>query len=212
MLRRHWLRAFLISIAAALLLFRASTVVAPAATGNDAFGKLTREFIEADLRTYPEFATEEGDHRYDNRLTDMSRAAIESRIRATKEWKHRFEALGSDHLAAANEADREWLVALLDGRLLDDEQIRSYERSPGEYLPTEALHVLVKRNFAPVETRMRSATTRETAALHNLAEARVNLKPARTAKVTVDITLSQMPGMISFLQKDLPAINDGLPH
>src|SRR5208282_6427492 len=103
-----------------------------------------------------------------------------SRIRATKKWKHEFEALSFGHLVAANEADREWLIAQLDGRLLDDEQIRSYERSPGEYLPIGALHSLIKRNFAPLATRITSATAREAAALHNLAVARVNLKPART--------------------------------
>ena len=128
---------------------------------------------------------------------------IESRIRATKEWKHQFEEFGSDHLNAPNEADREWLIAQLDGRLLDDEELRGYERAPDDYLPVDALHSLIKRNFAPLEVRMRSATAREAAALHNLAVARVNLKPARTAKVTLDIALSQMPGVIDFLQKDL---------
>ncbi len=188
----------------AILLLCGSSIAASAAPADDAFRQLTQRFIEDDLRTYPEMATEEGDHRYDGRLTDMSRAAIESRIRATKKWKHDFEAPSSGHLVASNEADREWLIAQLDGRLLDAEQIRSYERSPGEYLPIGALHSLIKRNFAVLAARMNSATSRETAALHNLAVARVNLKPARTAKVTVDIVLLQMPGMIGFLQKDLP--------
>jgi uncharacterized protein (DUF885 family) len=204
------LRRLLISIIAALLL-GATSIVASAAPADDDFRKLTQKFIADDLRTYPEMATEEGDHRYDNRLTDLSRATIESRIRATKKWKHEFEALSSGHLVAANEADREWLIAQLDGRLLDDEQIRGYERSPGEYLPIGALHSLIKRNFAPLATRMTSATAREAAALHNLAVARVNLKPTRTAKVTVDIVLLQMPGVIGFLQKDLTEAFDSIP-
>jgi uncharacterized protein (DUF885 family) len=206
----HRLRRSLISIIAASLL-GVSSIVASAAPADDEFRKLTLEFIANDLRTYPEMATEEGDHRYDNQLTDLSRALIESRIRATKKWKHEFEALPPDHLATANEADREWLIAQLDGRLLDDEQIRAYERSPGEYLPIGALHSLIKRNFAPLEVRMRSATAREAAALHNLAVARVNLKPARTAKVTVDIVLLQMPGVVGFLQKDLPEAFASIP-
>jgi uncharacterized protein (DUF885 family) len=187
----------------AALLLCGSSVNAFAAPGDEAFRGLTRKFIEDDLRTYPEMATEEGDHHYDTRLTDLSRAAIESRIQATKDWKRKFEAVQSERLDAANEADREWLIAQLDGRLLDDEEIRGYERSPADYLPIGALHSLIKRNFAPLDIRLHAATAREVAAIHNLTIARVNLKPERTAKVTVDIMLSQMPGIIGFLQKDL---------
>jgi uncharacterized protein (DUF885 family) len=206
------LRPSLASIIAVLLLCR-TPIVASAALSDDHYLQLSHEFIEDDLRTYPEMATEEGDHRYDGRLTDMARAAIDGRIAATKKWKQQFEALSPDHLAAANEADREWLIAQLDGRLLDDEQLRGYERSPDAYLPIGALHSLIKRNFAPLEIRIRSATAREVSALHNLAVARTNLKPARTAKVTVGIALMQMPGVISFLQKDLveafASVSDG---
>jgi len=195
-------RRFLTSLIA-LLLVCATSISASAGPVDDSFHRLTDKFIADDLRTYPEMATEQGDHSYDTRLTDMSRAAIQDRIVATRKWKHQFEALSSPDLSAADEADREWLIAQLDGRLLDDEQLRSYERSPGEYLPVGALHSLIKRNFAPLEIRIRSATAREAAALHNLALAWVNLKPDRTAKVTIDIMLSQMPGLIGFLQKDL---------
>ncbi len=204
------LRLALLPVVAALLLCCGS-IVALAAPGDDAFRKLTQSFIDDDLRTYPEFATGEGDHRYDNRVTDLSHAAFQKRIRATKKWKHGFEAIQPASLAPANEADREWLIAQLDGRLFDDEEFRGYERSPGTYLPIGALHSLIKRNFAPLEIRLRSATARETAALHNLTVARVNLKPARTPKVAVDILLSEMPAMIGFLKKDLPEAFDSIP-
>ncbi len=203
-------RQLLVTVLAVLLLCGGLTF-AQAAPADDGFRKLTQSFIESDLRTYPEFATEEGNHRYDNQLTDYSRAAIEARIRATRKWKHDFEAVPSTQLSSPNEADREWLIAQLDGRLFDDEEFRGYERSPGQYIPIGALHSLIKRNFAPLEVRMRSATSREAAALHNLTVARINLKPARTAKVTVDILLSQMPGMIGFFQKDLPEAFAAVP-
>src|SRR5579871_3312615 len=199
-MRRKWSTCSLLALIVAVLLFGGSAL---GASADKDFRRLTQKFIEDDLRTYPEFATDQGDHRYDNRLTDMSRDSIEGRISATKEWKHEFEAVAPKHLSAPNEADREWLVAQLDGRLLDDEQLRGYERTPDDYLPIDALLALIKRNFAPLDLRMRSVTARETAALHNLAAARVNLKAARTAKVTVDIFLSQIPGVIDFLQKDL---------
>ncbi|HLI82224.1 MAG TPA: DUF885 domain-containing protein [Candidatus Binataceae bacterium] len=201
----------IIAIVVSALLSASLLVASAARSDDDAFHKLTHDFIEADLRTYPEMATDEGDHRYDDRVTDLSRTSIEGRIAATKKWQREFESVPRDGLPAADEADREWLIAQLDGRLLDDETLRSYERSPGAYLPVGALHSLIKRNFAPLEVRMRAATARETAALHNLALARVNLKAARTAQVTVDIMLSEMPSVIAFLKDDLPQAFASIP-
>jgi uncharacterized protein (DUF885 family) len=211
-MRLRWpSREALLSVVAALVICGSLIAASAAPDDADAFHQLTNDFIESDLRTYPEMATEEGDHRYDDRITDLSRGAIAGRIEATRKWKHRFETVAHDHLDAPDEADREWLIAQLDGRLLDDETLRSYERSPDTYLPVGALHSLIKRNFAPLEVRMRAATAREKAALHNLAMARVNLKPDRTAPVTVDIMLSEMPGVISFLKTDLPQAFASVP-
>ena len=211
MRRRRPSRRFLISSSRFCLLCVAQPSLF-AASSDDDFRKLTQTFIEDDLRTYPEMATEEGDHRYDNRLTDMSRAAIEAASRRPKNGSIEFEASSPEHLAAADEADREWL-----DRAARRPPARRRSNSaptsarPDEYLPIGALHSLIKRNFAPLEVRMRSATARETAALHNLAVARVNLKPARTAKVTVDIVLSQMPGMIEFPPEGSPEAFASIP-
>jgi uncharacterized protein (DUF885 family) len=205
------MRRFAIAVAAATLLFIGSIDAVAAQSTSDDFHGLTQRFIEYDLRTYPEGATDNGDHRFDHQLTDLSRSAIQHRIDATKKWKHDFEAIAPGHLSPEDEADREWLIAQLDGRLLDAEQLRTYERAPDEYLAIDSLNSLIKRDFAPLPARMASTTAREQAALHNLAVARANLKPDRTAKVTVDITLEQMPGTIEFLQKDLPDAFASIP-
>lgn len=211
-MRLKWPSRGVAQLAVAAFLICASLIAASASPNDtDAFHKLTHDFIEADLKTYPEMATEEGDHRYDARVADLARASFEARIAATKKWKHQFEAFPRDSLAPADEADREWLLAQLDGRLLDDETLRNYERSPETYLPVDGLHSLIKRDFAPLEVRMRSATAREIAALHNLAMARINLKPQRTAQITVDILISEMPGVTSFLKGDLTEAFASIP-
>ena len=194
----------LISIVAVLLLC-GSSIAASAAPADDAFRQLTQKFIEDDLRTYPEMATEEGDHRYDSRLTDHRRAR---RSKAASVRRRNGSMISRrsrpDHLVAANEADREWLIAQLDGRLLDASRF-ALRALAGRRTCRSARSIRSSSATSPRSTvRMNSATARETAALHNLAVARVNLKPARTAKVTVDIVLLQMPAMIGFLQKDLP--------
>src|SRR6185369_8724189 len=51
-----------------------------ASPADSAFEKLAHECIEALLVAGPEDATKLGDHRYDDRLTDYSSAAVAARI------------------------------------------------------------------------------------------------------------------------------------
>ena len=176
-----------------------------ASAADAAFRAQTKEFIEAELRLYPERATALGDHRYDDQLADLSPGRAEIVIRHARKWLKTFRGDDASALSPANEADREWLIAQADGELLRIEQLRSYEREPEMYLPTSAINSLIKREFAPAEIRMRSVTAREVAALKNLDAARRVLNPALTPKVAIDIELQQMPGTLGFFRSDVPA-------
>ncbi len=168
------------------------------------FRKQTADFIEAEMRLYPEHATALGDHRFDDQIDDLSAAGAADVITHANNWIKKFGADDPHALTTSDEADREWLLAHLDGELLWTQQIRTYERDPGSYLPTSAINCLIKRDFAPLPLRMHSVTAREIAALKNLTAARINLKPAETPKVAIDITLQQMPATIGFFRNDVP--------
>ena len=172
--------------------------------GDTVFRAQASEFVDAELRLYPERATALGDHRYDNQLDDLSADAFAQVVVHAKKWLQTFRADDPKALSSANEADREFLVAQADGELLWIEQVRTYEREPEIYLPTAAVNSLIKRDFAPLASRMNSVTAREIAALKNLDAARRNLKPALAPKVAIDITLQQMPGTLGFFRKDVP--------
>ena len=209
----------------------AETSDAPAGSApaqDAAFRAAVASFIDSEMRLFPQRATAEGDHRFDNRLPDLSQTGIAGVIRHAEEWKQKFSAfapsgsepgrdLGPGHsrlsypLSAANEADREWLIANLDGELLWTEQVRNYEREPGMYLPTAAINSLIKRNFAPAADRMRSVAAREKAALGNLAAARRNLKANRVPKIAIDIVLEEAPATLAFFERDVPAAFAAVP-
>ncbi|HKN14906.1 MAG TPA: DUF885 domain-containing protein [Candidatus Binatus sp.] len=171
---------------------------------NRAFRRQVAEFVQSELQLYPERATRLGDHRFDDRVDDVSAHGIDEVVRHAKKWIALFGADDPKYLSPANEADREWLMAHADGELLWTGQVRSYQRDPEMYLPTSSVNGLIKREFAPAEARMRSVTAREVAALNNLDAARSNLKPAMTPKVFVDIALQQMPATIGFFDDDVP--------
>src|SRR5262245_36253959 len=169
--------------------------------GADAgFRQMVARFIDSEMRLSPVRATEDGDHRFDDRLSDYSHSGIRARIRQAREWKSRFSGLRG-RLSAPNEADREWLIAQLDGDLLWLEEVKSYRSDPDTYMPTAAVDGLIKRDFAPLAKRMRSVTAREQAALVSLAQARRNLSPALTPQVSIDIALAQMPATVDYFKK-----------
>ena len=194
---------------AALALALVVAIAAPAradapSAADSAFQAQVEQFVQTELRLYPERATRLGDHRFDDRVDDQSAHGVDEVIRHAKKWRATFGADDAKNLSPANEADREWLMAHIDGELLWTEQVRSYERDPDMYLPTSSINALIKREFAPPDARMRSVTARETAALKNLDAARRNLKPARTPKVAIDIVLQQTPATIAFFKDDVP--------
>lgn len=174
------------------------------AAANRVFRAHVTQFVETEMQLSPERATQLGDHRFDDRVDDMSAQGIDAVIRHAKKWIALFDADDARYLSPANEADRELLLGHADGELLWTEQIRSYQREPETYLPTSAVNGLIKREFAPAEARMRSVSAREVAALKNLEVARTNLQPSLTPKVYVDIALQQMPATIGFFNNDVP--------
>jgi len=176
-----------------------------------AFQRTVKQFIEAELKLYPERATALGDHRFDTRVDDHSAAGIARIVSHANRWAKIFRTFDDNSLTPNSEADREWLLANIDEELLWNERVRSYERDPGMYLPTAAVYELIQRNFAPRRVRMRSVTAREKAALANLRAARANLKPERVPQVAIDIVLEQMPATLAFFRASLPEAFNKVP-
>jgi len=176
-----------------------------------AFQGAVKRFIEEELTIFPERATALGDHRFDARVDDDSAAGIARIVSHAHRWEKIFRAFDRNSLSPNSEADREWLLANIDGELLRTESMRSYERDPGMYLPTRAVNELIKRNFAPAEVRMRSVTAREKAALANLGAARRNLRAERVPQVAIDIVLQQMQSTLTFFRTSLLQAFDKVP-
>lgn len=188
--------------------------VSPAAppSGDAGFRADVDRFIDAELRLFPERATAAGDHRFDDRVSDLSAGGIAARMRHASMWREKFSLVDPRTLSPREAADREWLLAHLDGELLRGGEIKEFQRRPGLYLPTAAVDALIKRDFAPLSERMRLVAAREIASLPNFEAARKNLKPETTPKVAIDIALSQMPGTVGFFRNDLTAAFASVPE
>jgi uncharacterized protein (DUF885 family) len=121
------------------LAFGSGTCAETPATGDAAFRGAVDEFIESELRMFPERATQLGDHRFDNGIDDVSAQGLAAEIRHATDWKAKLSRFDSKALSPTNRADRDWLIARCDGELLSTQELRTYQRDPGMYLPTSAV-------------------------------------------------------------------------
>jgi uncharacterized protein (DUF885 family) len=90
------------------------------------------------------------------------------------------------------------------------ETIRYWETNPDLYSSTasNAVFVVMSRTFAPPEARLKSAIERELAMPKLLAAARTNLK--NPPRIFTQVALEQLPGIISFFEKDVPLAFQGV--
>ena len=194
------------ALAAGLILAACSGAPPKRATGEDDLAALAdRYFDEVFFKYSPSQATRAGLHQYDAQLEDYSRAAIDAKVAALEDFEKRFEDLQVPAGSPDAAADRELLLSDVRSNLLELRTIRAWEKDPDVYSGgiTASAFTIMSRDFAPPDERLRSLVAREKQMPAVLEVARKNLKnPPRRY---TEIALEQLPGMLSFFEKDVPA-------
>src|SRR5271156_2321722 len=162
-------------------------------------------FDEVFFKFNPTGGTYAALHQYDAELEDFSRAGVEKEIAALHAFEKRVEAFDPKGLGETETADREIVLSNIRGTLLTLEIIRPWEKNPDMYSGgiSGSVYTIMSRRFAPPDDRLRSVIAREKRAPEVFAAARENLKDP--PRVSTEIALEQLPGIIGFFQKDVPA-------
>ena len=169
------------------------------------FQTLADQYFDQSTFVYgPTTGTMAGLHQYDAKLEDYSHAAVEAQITSLRGFEKKFEEFPTSRLNQSTQADREIVINDIRGKLLTLETIRPWERNPDTYSSgiTNSAFVLMERNFAPVDDRLRSLVAREKQMPVVFDEARKNLK--NPPRIYTEIALEQLPDIISFFQNDVP--------
>jgi uncharacterized protein (DUF885 family) len=170
-------------------------VPSPAET---AFTQVSGEILKDYFRRNPTIAVDLGVHTYDERLDDFSAASVEDELAATRAFLARLEAIDEKWLPPAQQIDREWLTHVLQASVLQLDVIRPWARDPDVYSSglTNAAYVMIKRDFAPPETRMTALIARMRAMPDALMDARRNL--SHPPRVYTEIAIDQLDGNRDF--------------
>jgi uncharacterized protein (DUF885 family) len=188
------------------LLSTGASSPAVAAPGDTAFMAMADDYLDSFFfPTNPTQATTAGIHRYDDRLEDFSRAAIDRQVKALRVYLRHFEAVDDSTLSERAQGDRELLLSSMRSSLLTLQTIRPWQKDPSFYVNgiTSSAFVLMEREFAPVNARLRLVCAREKQMLATLQAARANLRDP--PRIYTEIALEQMPAIVSFYQRDLPS-------
>src|SRR6185503_2711349 len=171
------------------------------------FHTLAEGYLRGHLAWRPGFGMSLGRHEYDGRLTDFSRASLDSELKRLKEFERRLSDLPMRELGAETLFDCQILLSAIGSEIFGFESARAYTRNPMTYARAIDLTQYVKRDFAPLRDRVRSIISIEQQTPALFSAARINLDsvlPTPFVETAIDIA----EGNVAFLEKDLPiAVN-----
>ncbi|HXP07209.1 MAG TPA: DUF885 domain-containing protein [Acidobacteriaceae bacterium] len=182
-----------------------NTVVSPPPDSSAALRAIADEYFDQVYFRYaPSNATSDGFHQYDTQLEDYSRAAVDRQTADLQRFEARFDAIPAGQLDLTSQGDRELLLGNIHSTLLALNTIRLWEKNPDQYSSgiSNAAFVLMERDFASPDDRLRSLIAREKQMPAALEAAHQNLK--NPPHIYTEIALEQLPDIIAFFQSDVP--------
>jgi uncharacterized protein (DUF885 family) len=171
---------------------------------DQAFARLAEEFIKGHLSWRPATGTYLGLHEYDGRVTDLSKGSIDAEVTRLKEFETALAELKGYRLNRRNDYDLRILQSAVRSELFRLVEMDVYHKNPMSYADVIDVNIYIKRNFAPLEQRVRSIIAIEKQAPAIMAHARANLEES-LAKPYVETAIDVAKGAAEFLRKDLVA-------
>lgn len=186
---------------------------ASATPEDNRFQALASDYIGKYLEANPEQATQLGDHRFDDRLTNYSAEALAQELAKQKDFRARLNALGGETaLTGANRVDFEILRDNIDYAIFQLEELKEAQWNPLVYNESlaDSLYLLVARDFAPAEKRIPNLRKRMEAIPTVIAQAKANLQ--HPPRVHTKTAIEQTQGAISFVREGLGPLLDQAPQ
>ncbi len=181
------------------------------ADADAVFGSLARSTVGGLLERRPELATLLGDHSHDGRLTVGTPGYHEELARWCADRLAALAAIDVSELSPEYRADARILASQLEGCRFAAAELREHEWNPMLANPGRAIYLLLARDFAPLDRRLRSVAARLAAVPHALAAARAaagDLLP----RVHLETAISQFSGTERLITAGLDQALAGAPE
>jgi len=167
------------------------------------------EYIAGYLAWRPATAVALGFHEFDGRVTDFSAGSIVAEQARLARFDETFSHFATDQLSPDAAQEFRILHAAIRRQLFQFDDLKSYTRNPMTYASSLGVNIYIKRNFAPLENRVRSIISILDEAPRIFVAARKNLEP-RLPRPFIETAIQVAEGSIDFLERDLVKALDDL--
>lgn len=167
-----------------------------------AFAGLANEYIAGYLAWRPQTGTSLGLHQYDGKVTDFSKASLDRELARLKSFDARLDALHPERLSKGAAYDFQILQSAVKREIFNFDDWKVYTKNPMTYADVLDVNIYIKRDFAPLEERVRSIINVLKQASAVTANAKANLEDS-LAKPLIETAIEEASGSADFLGKDL---------
>ncbi len=171
---------------------------------TDTLAALADEYLAAMFAMYPTMAASLGLHDYDGQVPRFQESVRAARVAQLRAFAGRLAAIPPATLGPDDAHDHTLLRLSAEEEIFDLEVLRDAERNPMVYAGALDVSGYVKRNYAPLEQRVRSLTEHLNQVPDVLADARTLLRP-QIPRTFVDTALDVYEGIVEFHEGDLLA-------
>ena len=171
-------------------------------SGDAGFKRLADEFLQGYLRWRPSVGSSLGFHEYDGKVTDYSQLSLDIELGRLKAFDQRLADFDGQGLSRTGFADYRILRNAIKREIFGFNVMRSYWMNPMTYANSIDVSFYIKRDFAPLEDRVRSIISILGEAPRITAAARANLANS-LPRPQIEVAIDQANGTADFLAKDL---------
>ena len=175
-----------------------------AVTPDADYEAVAEEYLKGYFAARPLQATALGLHEYDGKITDYSRLALDAELARLRRFDDRLKKFEPDKLSQRQSIDLRILQTAIKKELFQMQDMSIFERNPMVYARAADVNVYVKRNFAPLEDRVRSIVAVESQVPNIMIAARTNLAEA-LPRPYVELAIQIARGSADFMKKNLVA-------
>jgi uncharacterized protein (DUF885 family) len=206
-------RSALLLMPLAMLAVPALPILAPSftataaqpANADAAFSALSAAYIDNVARLSPVYGTQLGDHRFDDKLPDISAAGRAAQVAFDRKMLADLAKIDIKALSRDNQVDALLLKNALEYDLWDIEVLKSWSWNAQSYndVAGSALYTLAARDFAPWPQRLKAATVRMEALPAFLLESRKQLIAAKVPEIYATTVSRQNSGIVDIAESML---------
>lgn len=178
-------------------------------TPDSEYEAVAEEYIKGYFAARPLLGTSIGLHEYDGRITDYSRLALDAELARLKRFDDRLAKFDLGKLSQRQSIDLRILRAAIKKEIFQRQEMSIFERDPTVYARAADVNVYIKRNFAPLDDRVRNIIAIESQVPNIIIAAKTNLDPI-LPKPYVELGIQIARGSADFLRRNLVEAVTGL--